>query len=176
MALKDALRYPTIFVGISLLFAALILSLVALDVKVVEKEITGNVTGYYRIQDEDIVTILSANLTLYSENATVMISWNKNSKIVNISGNPVTITNITDFPRISSSNPVRYSFAVVGYAYPYSYLSPLSFLIMIMGMALSIMGYISYMQGEMEKVKKRRREDTNGGEDVQGATWRKGGL
>ncbi|ADT84657.1 hypothetical protein TERMP_01682 [Thermococcus barophilus MP] len=52
---------------------------------------------------------------------------------------------------------MSYSYRVYGVDYPYSLLSLLAFVFMIVGSALSVYGYIRFMEGAVEKTRKRRR-------------------
>ncbi|MFA4662705.1 hypothetical protein [Pyrococcus kukulkanii] len=177
MGIIKGLRYPTILAGLLLLFLSLGLAFIALQGEIISKELSGDLSpGTHFLYDKQIVKIIDANLTLYSTNANVSVSWEGKYYNFELKNNSRTITGLHDFPAITTDGMVTYKLAVVGYSYPYSWLSPIGFIAMIAGSMLSLLGFVSYMQGEMEKVKKRKKENTHGGEDVQGAAWRKSRL
>ncbi|AFK21951.1 hypothetical protein [Pyrococcus sp. ST04] len=177
MGMLKALRYPTILVGLFLLFISLGIAFTAMKSELVEKTLSGQLTpGTHLVGDSDIVIIVDANLTLFSEDANVSVSWRGKYYSFELKNETRIFKGLTDFPIITTDGNVKYELTVVGYSYPYSWLSPVGFVVMIAGSALSLLGFASYLQGEMEKVKRKKRKNTGGGEDVQGATWRKGGL
>ncbi|AEC51767.1 hypothetical protein PNA2_0851 [Pyrococcus sp. NA2] len=174
MGLKDAIRYPTILFGLFLLIISLVLALVSMEARLEHEELRGTLSpGSHMIYSDKIVAIVDCNLTLYSLNANVSIYSAGKYYSLELSNNTVVLSDIKGYPRIETDGEVIYTLSVVGYAYPYSWLSPIGFVTMIAGSMLSLLGFASYLQGEMEKVKKKRKKEIRGERNVQGPPWGK---
>ncbi|CAB50651.1 hypothetical protein [Pyrococcus abyssi] len=175
MGLKDALKYPPIFVGFLLLLFALFSSLLAIKPVVKVENVSGNLTpGEHIIEGKDVVTVFTGNLTLSSENATVSVKHGTRVEHYILRNSTVVLRNLTEFPRVSTDGNVKYKLSVMGYAYPYSWISPISFVAMIIGNFLAIAGFASYLTKMRENIKKKKAKEETGDRDVQGTPRREG--
>ncbi|AHF81061.1 hypothetical protein [Thermococcus paralvinellae] len=158
---RKALNYPLIKGGLMFLALALLLSFVSMYS--VEKSYSSEGTlgiGHHIIGDENFENkyfITNRTLILSSQNASVIViqKGKINSYILR---NQSVNLNPTSQPEISvKSGNVSYSYRVYGVDYPYSLLSLLAFVFMIVGGALSMYGYIRFMEGAVKEARKRRR-------------------
>ncbi|MDK2869202.1 MAG: hypothetical protein PWP39_437 [Pyrococcus sp.] len=168
MGLKKGITYPPLFVGLLLLLTSLILAYFSMYSTFTKEKFEGTLEPGESLlgQASSIVQIVDGNLTLFSEDAKVTVSWGRKYESLELKNNSVTLTNITDFPRVITDSQVTYTLEISGYSYPYSWISLIAFVTMITGSMLSLLGFASYLQGEIEKVKKEKKKDTTGGDDV----------
>ena len=157
---RKALSYPLIKGGLLFLALALLMSLISMYT--VEKSYYSEGTlgvGHHVIGNKDFENnyfITNRTLVISSQNASVVViqKGKINSYILR---NQSVSLNPTSQPEISvESGNVRYSYRVYGVDYPYLPLSLLAFVFMIVGSALSVYGYIKFMESIVEKARKRR--------------------
>ncbi|NJE08222.1 hypothetical protein E3E31_06755 [Thermococcus sp. M39] len=158
---RKAINYPLIKGGLIFLALALLLSIVSMYS--VEKSYSSEGTlsiGHHIIGDENFENnyfITNRTLILSSQNASVIViqKGKINSYILK---NQSVYLNPTSQPEISvESGNVSYSYKVYGIDYPYSLLSLLAFVFMIVGSALSVYGYIRFMESAVGEARKKRR-------------------
>lgn len=147
---KDALRYPLIKAGLLFLFLAIILAFISMYS--IPK--TGNwhgtlQKGQYSIGDsqfEEEYFISNRTLILYSQNASVIIVHGNKIDVYNLNNNSVTLNPLSQ-PQINvESGNVSYVYDVEGVQYPYSSLAWIAFISMLVGSALSLIGYVRFME------------------------------
>ncbi|ALM75789.1 MULTISPECIES: hypothetical protein [Thermococcus] len=158
---RKAINYPLIKGGLIFLALALLLSLVSMYS--VEKSYFSQGTlgvGHHIIGDKEFESnyfVINRTLIISSQNASVVVIQRGKINSYTLNNQSVRLTP-TSQPeiRVESGN-VSYSYRVYGVDYPYSLLSLLAFVFMIVGSALSVYGYIRFMEGAVEKTRKRRR-------------------
>ncbi|AEH25257.1 hypothetical protein [Pyrococcus yayanosii] len=155
-----ALRYPTIATGLVLLFISLLLAFASMTSEVVKTTESGVLEpGSYYLEPKSIVVLTSANLTLSAEKATVTVTWANNFVHLTLANSTEKVKNITEPPTLVTDGSLKYRLDAVGVRYPYSWLSVVGFVTMIAGSVLSLLGFASYMQGELEKTKKKKKTE-----------------
>ncbi|MBO8174074.1 MAG: hypothetical protein H0Z18_02315 [Thermococcus sp.] len=158
---RRALNYPLIKGGLVFLALALLLSLVSMYS--VEKSYSSQGTlgvGHHVIGDKDFENnyfITNRTLVLSSQNASVIVIQKGRINSYILKNKSVRLNPISQ-PEISvESGNVSYLYRVYGVDYPYSLLSLLAFVFMIVGSALSVYGYIKFMEGAVKEAREKRR-------------------
>lgn len=147
---KDALRYPLIKAGLLFLFLAIILAFISMYGVPKSGNWHGNLQqGQHLIGDsqfEKEYFINNRTLTLYSQNASVIIVHGNKVDAYRLNNNSVTLNPLSQ-PQINvESGNVSYVYDVKGVQYPYSPLAWVAFISMLVGSALSLIGYVRFME------------------------------
>jgi len=156
---RKAINYPLIKGGLIFLALALILSLISMYS--VERSYYSQGTlsvGHHVIGDKDFESsyfITNRTLIIFSQNASVIVIQRGKINSYTLQNESIRLNPISQ-PEISvERGNVSYSYRAYGVDCPYSLLSLLAFVFMIVGSALSIYGYIRFMEDAMEDVRKR---------------------
>lgn len=147
--LRDALSYPLLRVGLALLVLALLISVTGFYR--VDKSYSSNGTlgeGMHRLGDDKFETeYLYHNRTLVISSSDANLSLIQGTQIVNY-----TLLNreIRLHPRERPviyvfNGSVNYSYNVTAVDYPYAVYSVFAFVLMLVGVALSFIGYTQFI-------------------------------
>ncbi|WP_461865429.1 hypothetical protein [Thermococcus sp.] len=149
---REALRQPLIKVGLLMLFLALILSLIAMISYPGNYNTHGVLSpGNYALNTsfDEKYYVRNRTLIMHSENASVIIYHDRNLTS-HVFSNDTFILKLYSIPQITvECGKVNYTYSMSGTRYPYSALSIPAFILMIVGSAFAMMGYIRFM-GEIK--------------------------
>ena len=155
---REALRQPLIKAGLLMLFIALILSMIAMVAypgRYSDKGVLNPGSYVLNTSFDERYYVENRTLIMHSSNASVILYHGGNLTSHTFSNDTVTFK-LYSIPHITVEyGKVNYTYSMSGIRYPYSLLSLPAFILMIVGSAFAMMGYIKFMGeikgGENEK-------------------------
>lgn len=154
-SLKEAIKFPLIKFGILSLIFALVLSLLAMHGVEKSYENSGVLgVGEHVIGDEEFEKryyITNRTLTLFSENASFCVIQANSIKYYFLHNESLNLTPISRPTIHIQKGNLTYSYKVNGVNYPFSSLSILAFILMIVGTVLSMAGYVRFMEKHLKR-------------------------
>ncbi|USH00198.1 hypothetical protein K1720_01600 [Thermococcus argininiproducens] len=146
----DAIKYRLIRVGLLFLLLAIILSLISMYEVPKSGSWSGDLqAGEHLLGDsqfEKKYFISNRTLMLYSQNASLIIIHGNKIDVYKLKNESV-ILNPLSQPQINiESGEVNYTYNVKGVDYPYAPLAWIAFVMMLVGSALSLVGYVRFME------------------------------
>lgn len=149
---REALRQPFIKAGLLMLVAALLLSLAAMMSYPGSYRVKGVLNpGSYVLNTtfDERYYVENRTLVMHSENASVIVYHGGNLTSHSFS-NDTLILRLYSTPHITVKyGKVNYTYSMDGVRYPYSMLSVPAFILMIVGSAFAMMGYVKFL-GEIK--------------------------